>query len=454
MRITAGKLALALVLLPMTLVAVGTGEAAAVNLPPGVVVVSPPATIASDCSVDVAKPLYDWLNTLPEGTSSAPIEVLFASGGCYQVDGMLFLRGFTDFDFNGNGSTFRQASITPSDIKNDSPPNRPAYCGDSTDFLTAGGTRPAHTDVMWFIEGGCDIVLENMDIEGKNTSGIGSTIHLADDAGIQLSGAQRVLITNDTIHGVYGDFVTVTGLHEAPFGGVRFPSLDTTVQQCSMKASGRQGVTVVYGQRVAVTANTIAGNIPDSAMDFESDVLGGTEADINVSDNTISGYKYLLSARTGAALFDINVSNNNVGGIRMRMDPFTSANGHDVTFDQNTASAPSAWGKSSSIIVGNMATVLFQGNSVPMQVPTKTFVLIGRRHASTDVAVQDNILTPDTNFLPVPLFARQNVKVTECNNHEANGTPLDNNAHPPNRIQCVSGMPVQPAPAALPNFIS
>jgi hypothetical protein len=213
-------------------------------------------------------------------------------------------------------------------------------------------------------------------------------------------------------------------------------------------------VTVVYGQRVAVTANTIAGNIPDSAMDFESDVLGGTEADINVSDNTISGYKYLLSARTGAALFDINVSNNNVGGIRMRMDPFTSANGHDVTFDQNTASAPSAWGKSSSIIVGNMATVLFQGNSVPMQVPTKTFVLIGRRHASTDVAVQDNILTPDTNFLPVPLFARQNVKVTECNNHEANGTPLDNNAHPPNRIQCVSGMPVQPAPAALPNFIS
>src|SRR3974390_1443601 len=81
---------------------VPSAPATAVGLPPGTQVFTPPATIAANCSVDVTKPLYDWINTLPQGTTSQPTEVQFAAGGCYQVDGMLFLRGLTDFVFDGN----------------------------------------------------------------------------------------------------------------------------------------------------------------------------------------------------------------------------------------------------------------------------------------------------------------------------------------------------------------
>ncbi|HVC71237.1 MAG TPA: right-handed parallel beta-helix repeat-containing protein [Acidimicrobiales bacterium] len=450
--------ALAVVFVAATVVAVFPPKAGAVGLPPGTTVVSPPSTVASDCSVDVTKPLYDWLNSLPEGTPSNPVEVVFAPGGCYQVDGMLFLRGFTDFDFNGNGATFRQTFRKPGDTKNDpSPPNRPPYCG-SSDFPNANGSRPPHMDVMWFIEGGCDLVFENMDIEGNNTSGRGSAIRRAQDAGIELAGVQRGLVTNDTIHGVYGDFVTVFGLHEAPTGGPSYPSLDITISDNTMKASGRQGVTVVYGQRVAVTGNTIAGNIPNAAIDLESDVVAGTEADINVSNNTISGATWLFSARTGAHLFDIAFENNTVGVWRVQMHPLTATAGHDITVGDNSASGPSFWNKPWSMAFGNLATVLVTGNSVPMAPPTKVFVHIGTRHASTDVAVQDNILNPTSGspagFLPTPVTAKQNVKVTQCNNQTADGTPLDTTAHPPNRLQCVSWTPAQPVPPALPEFVT
>jgi len=440
----------------VTLTVVTPSSAGAYSFPPSVQVVSPPVTIASDCSVDVTKPLYDWLNSLPEGTSSQPTEILFASGGCYQIDGMMFVRGFTDFIFNGNGSTFEQSKVVNGELLKDSPRTGPPYCG-SSQFPNGAGSTPLHMDVMWFIEGGCDLVFENMNVQGVNSNGNGGTTR-TQDAGIELAGVQRAIVTNDTIDSVWGDFITVTGLHEAPFGGITLPSLDITIDENSMKASGRQGVTVVYGQRVAVTANALAGNIPDSAIDLEADSRGGTEADILVSNNTMDGYAWLLSAKTEAQFYDIAFTDNSVRSFEVRMNALTATNGHDVTFTDNSSAHAVTWSKTYNLSLGNLASVLVSGNTALMQPPAATFVHIGRRHASTDVAVQDNTLSPSpgtsSNFLPTPLNAAPNVKVTECNNATSGGTPLDTTAKPPNRVQCVSSTLVQPTPPALPVYAS
>ena len=429
-------------------------SAGALGLPPGIQVVSPPASIVTDCSVDVTKPLYDWLNSLPEGTSSAPTEILFASNGCYQIDGMLYLRGFNDFVFNGNGSTFKQSTVVNGELLKDPPRTGSSYCG-SSQFPNGSGSTPLKMDIMWFIEGGCDLVFENMNVQGINANGNGGT-QKVQDAGIQLSGVQRAVVTNDTIDSVWGDFITVTGLHEAPFGGITLPSLDITIENNSMKASGRQGVTVVYGQRVSVTGNTLRGNIPDSAIDLEADSSGGTEADILIDNNTMDGYTWLLSAKTEARFYDIAFTNNTVRSFEVRMNPLTSTNGHDVTFSDNTSEHAVAWSLAYNLSLNNLATVLVSGNTALMQPPAQTFVHVGRRHVSTDIAVQDNTLSPSpaasANFLPIPLHAAPNIKATECNNQTSSGTALDDQH--PNRLRCVTSTPVQPAAPALPVYAS
>jgi hypothetical protein len=133
------------------------GAADAYSVTADAQVFTPPSTIASDCSVDVTKPLYDWINTLPQGSSSAPTEVEFRSGGCYQVDGMIFLRGLSDFVFDGNGALFEQTSVVNGELNGDLPPNRPAYCG-SNKFKQSQGSMPTGFDIMWFVEGGCDLM--------------------------------------------------------------------------------------------------------------------------------------------------------------------------------------------------------------------------------------------------------------------------------------------------------
>src|SRR5664280_1392856 len=68
-------LAVALVVAVTLTGAAGTTDRAAAASPPVPTVVdrvfSPPATIASDCSVDVADPLRAWLYSLPAGRPAA-----------------------------------------------------------------------------------------------------------------------------------------------------------------------------------------------------------------------------------------------------------------------------------------------------------------------------------------------------------------------------------------------
>lgn len=436
-------------------VALPAGSAAAgVGVPSGTQVFAPPPTIAADCSADVTKPLYDWINALPQGTAAQPTEVQFAAGGCYEIDGMVFLRGLTDWVFEGNGARFEQSSIVKGELKGDPPPNRPAYCGIGNRFVKSSGTVPTGVDIMWFVEGGCDLVFEDMDIEGTNTAGSPGGSRQQDSA-IQLAGSQRVLVTANTVNGVWGDFVTVAGLHEAPYGGLYFPCFDVTVSNNVFSNSGRQGVSVVYADRVAVTGNSFA-HMPATALDLEAAVGGGVEGDVLVDSNSFRDYTYLVSAVTYSQLFSLAFSNNRTGPIKVQFNSKTKYPGHDVSFTGNTAGTATDWPNSWDTLFSNEVTGLVSTNSVPVAPPTKYFV-----HANSSagqIAVQNNVLNPGSGapqtFLPYPLAATSSSNGTECGNITSLNTVLDTRANPPELDQCVTVAPTLPSPAQLPIFVT
>lgn len=430
------------------------GVASSVGLPPGVQVFTPPITIPADCSVDVTKPLYDWINTLPQGTPSQPTEVQFASGGCYQIDGMIFLRALNDYVFDGNGARFVQSSVVNGELNGDPPPNRSAYCGITTKFVNASQTIPTGFDIMFFVEGGCDLVFENMTIQGTNTTGKpGGT--LQQDSAIELAGAQRVIVTNTTINGMFGDFVTVTGLHETKFGGIYYPSFDISITNNSFSESGRQGIAVVYADRVTVSGNSILHSAAD-ALDLEAETGGGVEGDILVTNNSIHSYIYLVAAITYAQLYSFAFTDNSVGPIKIFLQSKTKYPGHDITIGQNTSDTTTAWSNSYDILFANEVTGLAQHNHAPVAPPTPYFVRAA--NTSGQIAVQSNVLDPGagagTKFLPKPLSATSNANGTECDNVTSTGTNLDAQANPPDLNQCANVSPTQPKPAALPVFVT
>jgi hypothetical protein len=90
----------------------------------------------------------------PQGTQGQPTEVQFAANSCYQIDGMVFLRGLSDFVFDGQGAKFEQARVVNNELVSEPAlPHRPAYCGFSRKYTTAAGSVPLGFDIMWFVEG-------------------------------------------------------------------------------------------------------------------------------------------------------------------------------------------------------------------------------------------------------------------------------------------------------------
>ena len=112
--------------------------------------------------------LSRWLNSLPQGRPGKGRESRSPAGVTSSAD-RSYLRGFEDFLFDGNGATFRQDKPVPGETTDSDLRPRPAYCG------YPGWRNPRYTeilkvDIMWLVEGGCDLTFENMTIVGADTA--------------------------------------------------------------------------------------------------------------------------------------------------------------------------------------------------------------------------------------------------------------------------------------------
>src|SRR5215203_3956987 len=73
-----------------------------------------PATLASNCSVDVTAALLKWIGSIPDNSI-----LTFGAAKCYRIDGTVELSNRSGLILQGNGSTFKSGNPMVSGNKAD-----------------------------------------------------------------------------------------------------------------------------------------------------------------------------------------------------------------------------------------------------------------------------------------------------------------------------------------------
>jgi hypothetical protein len=203
---------------------------------------TPPSTIASDCSVDVSKSLGPWLRNLP------PNSTVDTQGDCYQVDEGLYLDNPAPVTINGG--TFENESTTP---------------------VSTGNPGTQRGDPVFNVLSGSGLTLENMAIDGANPGGYLAKMAFA--SGIQLQGTHDANISNVTITDTFGDGITLDPLRNASDhegSGILSPTDNATISNVTINGAGRMGISFVSVDVASVTTVNVS-NVGLDTFDVEAD---------------------------------------------------------------------------------------------------------------------------------------------------------------------------------------
>ncbi len=330
-----------------------------------------PASINTSCTADDTRALGEFFYGLHLSASGRTTVVNFGKD-CLQVDGTLFLRGLENLSIEGGTWEEAQAHDVASGDWTGVGPRRPAYCGSSKYPADVQDTYTLDRfTLMWAFEGGCDITMKDMTITGPNTAASSGHLELEQDTFVTFYGTQRALVDNVTMRNPYGDYLDASFLHEVP-GGLEylFPATDITVENCRLSGSGRQGLSVILGRRIAFDHNTILG-ADATVFDIEADAIGGYETDISITDNTVVGfhYAYLLSAQTGASIDRLAFTGNRMtDGAQMRVVIVDRLAGSNVRISHNSATAADTASdyKQPAIRISGISDVEVDDNIIPV----------------------------------------------------------------------------------------
>lgn len=461
---------------------------------------------------DATEGIYDWVNAVVVPADAAaspadPIEVQFQPDYCYPVSGVLLLRGLHDVIFDGanptpanqTGTTFVQLCTTknskgsctkmsPVLPSSDVPPTLAPYCSDSTEANTASFASSAlawarKTDIMFDVDGGCDLEFANMSIVGAGEtfgSSYGPVKHsstLEQNSAFQFSGSQRVQLTNSYVVGAEGDCATVFGLGEATTPG-NYPASDVTINGDTCQDLGRDGVSVVYANRVSI--GTYAGgntftDWDDSGVDIEADAgnpVGG-EGNLLVQDNTFTKAQgcttklpcdeYLMAGDTTGQVFNVAFDNNTVDKFVDEIEPTGGLFGQNFTIEDNTANDPDTskyvddWmydHEIGGLVAGNTECNPATAGSGCKGFSVGHFVDTGG--AGGSFIVRDNVIY-DSGSKTLPVYSSQGVTASadvQCQNLNGSGGVIGandgyENCQAPNLDQ----QPIQPVPASLPDLV-
>ena len=320
--------------------------------------------------------------------------------------------------------------------------------------VTAVGPKPLYTqdeklDIMWLVEGGCDLTFENMTIVGGNQGSPGKAYE--QDSFISFDGTQRALVHGVTMRGPYGDYVDMSGLHEAPDGGGAYPSTDVTIRDCRFSGAGRQAIAVVLAKRVVVEDNTIlSASATVFDVEFDSEIPAGIQTDILISHNTIVGqhFAFLLAAITAAKIERLRFTGNQMTeGAQMRIwiDPEIVSN--DIRIDHNVSTGVTSWPRRASVTLYGTTSAEVDDNTVlvPIYKPGDQiggpFVTGG-----PGVEVDHNTLTPTP--IVRQIVGREIVAeggATSCSDRSSSGMLYDRGL----LISAYAGAPGGPAGCAV-----
>jgi len=321
-------------------------------------VVTPPTSVAADCSSDVSKPLGTWLRSLPADTT-----VSVPTGACYQVDEGLSLQFPVGITIDGG--TFENSSTSP-------PPAK-------------GHGTPKGSPVFNVLSGS-DVTFENLAIEGANPGGYDA--HMAFAGGIELQGTSGATIDNVTITAPFGDGITLAPLRggaDHNSGKIKSPVTNVTISNVTISGAGRMGVT--FGSVNGAQATNLA--LSDIGLDtFDVEADQGNEGAENV---TIDG---CTSSSASSSNFARSFFSN--GG------PGAAKDTGNITVENCTMTEPQG---SAAILIERPGTktndrgpFLFDDDDLACGQSTSTSIVACVQVTGANVEVQDSDLVfPDAS---------------------------------------------------------
>jgi len=220
--------------------------------------VSPPASIRSDCAVDVSSSLQSWLASLSPGST-----VIIHVGACYRIDAGIELKDPQSLTIYGG--EFRNESVSP------------------------GPGAHSKGNPVFTVVGGSDVTLEAMHISGANQGGYHARLAFA--GGIELDGTNHATVQSVTISNTFGDGITLAPLR----GGARHnsgrivaPASAVTVRDVTIDNVGRQGIT--FASVAGAQATDVIVRDPGlDTFDLEADQANEGADDVTVNGCTAVG---------------------------------------------------------------------------------------------------------------------------------------------------------------------
>jgi uncharacterized protein YjdB len=227
-----------------------------------------PATIKTDCSVDVTASLLTWIASVPDNST-----LVFGRNACYIIDQGLDIRDRHGLTFEGNGATFK--------------------------FTTQGWGQRSN----WHIRGGSNYTWRNMTVIGANpNAGLASEAYVRSlewQHAWRFRGTQGALLDNVEAYDVYGDFVNVSFDDRVPYPGP--PTRHITVRNSRFERNGRYGWTITHGERI-VFENNYMGDVRWSAVNIELNHSVDLGRDVRIEGNRFGPTLHHMFVAKGAGL--------------------------------------------------------------------------------------------------------------------------------------------------------
>lgn len=284
-----------------------------------------PASIPSDCSVDVTSQLLSWFGSVPDNSVLS-----FGAGGCYRIEGTLELRYRKGLDFEGNGATFR--SFNPPDDQR----------------------------AIWRVVESSGIVFRNMTIIGSYANGGTLDESLQHAHAIDLRGTSAE-VANVAMSNLAGDCVYF-GLGYSS----TLPRSSGSVHDSTCTGTSRNAVSVVAGDDVLVTRLT-TDRIGLTTFDVDPNNLPGNGSQRATFDNNKIGsyYRYAFAVIGNEPISDQAFTNNTVTGrgLRIGILPGAGYRPLNVSISGNTAVHSQV---PASITADDVDTLTITSNSIPL----------------------------------------------------------------------------------------
>jgi hypothetical protein len=209
--------------------------------------------------------------------------VKFRPSGRYRIENTLSIVNKRKVTLDGNGATL---------------------------FETTRGYRERS---VLAVVGGSDITVRGFHLHGVNPAGgvNGEYVPgLEAQHGIELFGPHRVLIKDNTISDVWGDFIYLSRDQRKKFKSWGRPSRDITITHNTMARNGRQGISFINVSRALVVKNRIS-NVRRTVFDFEPNTFAEHARNVTIIRNKVGAHRLdFVSAGGNGSVDNIRVADN------------------------------------------------------------------------------------------------------------------------------------------------